>query len=108
MEGIVTRLEKMGDAIAPYAKARAERVYIENFLRSQKAILMQTAPEECVTIASKEAYAYSHPEYIKQLEGLKQAVEIEETDKWTLEHFKIQFEYWRTCQANDRFMRDRV
>ena len=100
------RIEKMGKAIKPYAKAKAERVYIENFLRSKKSILMQGCGEK--TIAAKEAYAYSHKDYIALLEGLKAAVEIEETAKWALEKFKIEFEHWRTTQANDRWQKDKI
>lgn len=108
MDNFEERIERMGAAIAPYAKARSERVYIENFLRSKKALLMQQAPDECTTVSAKEAYAYAHDEYIELLEGLKAAVEVEEKTRWALEKFKIEFEHWRTCQANDRWMKDRV
>jgi hypothetical protein len=102
-QDITVRLDKMYAAIKPYAKARAERIYIENFLRCKKAILMQEAPEEYTTIAAKEAYAYSHEDYISLVKSLKAAVEIEEKTRWALEHLKIQFEYWRTTQANERW-----
>jgi len=108
MDDIVTRLERMGAAIAPYSKAKADRVYIEKFLRSKIAMLIQDAPEDCTTVSAKEAYAYSHPEYLELLDGLREAVEVEETAKFTLEQFKIQFEMWRTEQANDRYLKDRI
>lgn len=105
-DNFLDRIEKMGKAIKPYAKARAERVYIENFLRSKKSLLMHDCDEK--TMAAKEAYAYSHDEYIELLNGLKNAVEIEEIARWALEKFKMEFEHWRTCNANDRWQKDRV
>jgi hypothetical protein len=107
-DNFLDRIERMGRAIRPYAKARAERVYVENFLRSKKALLMQQAPEDCTTIGAKEMFAYSHPEYISLLKSLKAAVEIEETTRWALEKFKIEFEAWRTENANQRWQRDKV
>lgn len=106
MDNFEQRIERMGASIAPYAKAKAERVYIENFLRSKKALLMA----ECngSTVSAREMCAYAHPDYIALLDGLKVAVEIEEKAKWALEKFKIEFEHWRTMQANERYMKDRV
>lgn len=108
MDDFLTRIEKMGRAIAPYAKSKADRTYIENYLRSKKAILMQSSPVDCQTVAAKESYAYSHPEYIDLINGLRSAVEIEEKAKWALEKFKIEFEHWRTIQANDRWQKNNV
>jgi hypothetical protein len=102
------RIDKLGKAIPVYAKAKADRTYIESFLHSKRAILMQSAPEEAKTISAKEAYAYAHTEYLLLLDGLKAAVEIEEKARWSLEKFKVEFEHWRTLQANDRWQKDRV
>jgi len=83
-----------------FAKAKAERVYIENFLRSKKSILMASA--KATTISGAEAEAYAHPDYIGLLDGLKQAVETEENIKWMLTAAQLKVEIWRTQQANDR------
>ena len=85
---------------AKYAKAKAERVYIENFLRSKKALLM--AQTDAKTVSEREAYAYSHHEYIELLEALKVAVEIEENLKWHLEAARLRIDVWRTEQASNR------
>lgn len=106
MDDFTERIEKMGKAIPKYAKAKAERVYIEQFRKSKKAILMRSSTEK--TAVQAEQYAYSHPEYIQLLIGLKAAVEYEEKCRWALERFKIEFEHWRTIQANDRWQKDRV
>ena len=106
MNDFLDRIEKMGKAIPGYAKAKAERVYIEQFRKSKKAILMGECTEK--TQSAREQYAYAHAEYIELLEGLRVAVEIEEKCRWALEKFKIEFEHWRTTQANDRWQKDKL
>lgn len=85
---------------AEFAKAKAERVYLENFLRSKKSILMATA--KASTISGSEAEAYAHPEYINVLEGLKEAVEAEEKLKWMLTAAQLKVEIWRSQEATNR------
>jgi hypothetical protein len=83
-----------------YAHAKGQRVYIENFLRSKKSLLM--AQSDAKTVADREAYAYGHPEYIELLAGLRAAVETEEGIKWKLTAAQATVEIWRTTSANDR------
>jgi hypothetical protein len=87
------------DNAPKYANAKAERVYIENYLKSKKAILMA---DEGGTLGAKEAYALSHPDYIALLGGLRQAVEEEEKLKYLIEGAKLRFEHWKTEQFNMR------
>ena len=87
-----------------FAKAKSERVYIENFLRSKKSILMAQVEGSNPT---KEAYAYAHPEYIELLEGLRTAVEAEETLKWKMTAAELVVEIWRSQEASNR-MQDRA
>ena len=68
-----------------YAKAKAERVYLEEFRKSKKALLMQEAFCAGVdTMAGQERDAYARSEYRELLEGLKAAIEVEEKLKWQL------------------------
>jgi hypothetical protein len=83
-----------------YAKAKAERVYLEEFRKSKKALLMKGSGESAV--AAQEREAYSHPEYQALLEGLKAAVENEETLRWGLVAAQARVEIWRTESANNR------
>lgn len=84
---------------AKYAEAESNVVYIENYLKSLKSELMA---EEAGTLGAKEAFAYSHPRYIQQLQGLKEAVAIKIEIKWLMEAAKLKFEYWKTQQFNNR------
>lgn len=89
--------------IAPrYAKAKAERVYMDEYRKSLKAILMKAS--DAKTSIAQETEAYAHPDYIKHLEGLQAAVEAEETLRWQLVATEAAVEVWRTQSANDRRM----
>lgn len=83
-----------------FAKARAERTYIEEYRKSLKAILMKRSMESAIGAQEREAYA--HPEYVQLLEGLREAIEIEEKLRWDLIGAQARVEIWRTQCANDR------
>jgi hypothetical protein len=85
---------------AVFAKAKAERTYIENYLRSAKSRLMMES--NASSIAAKEMEAYATDDYIKLLEGLKEAVEIEETLRWKLTAAQARIEIWRSQEATNR------
>lgn len=83
-----------------FAKAKAERVYLEEYRKSLKAILMKRSMETAVNAQEREAY--SHDDYVALLHGLKEAVEIEEKLRWDLIGAQARVEIWRTEQANNR------
>jgi hypothetical protein len=85
---------------ANFAKAKAERIYLEEWRKSKKALLMQQSREN--TSAGQERDAYAHPEYAALLEGLKAAVEIEETLKFKLIAAQARVEVWRSQEASNR------
>ncbi len=86
-----------------YAKAKAERMYLEEFRKTKKALLMKQAMEAGFESAvSQEREAYAHQEYQDLLVGLGAAIEIEETLKWQLTAAQMKSEIWRTESANER------
>ena len=58
-----------------FAKAKANRVYIEEFRKSKKAILIQLSGQKVISAQERDAYA--HDEYVELLDALREAVEIE-------------------------------
>ena len=88
------------DNAGKFAKAKAERIYIEEFRKSMKSILMKRSLEE--TIGAQEREAYAHAEYVQLLQGLKEAVEIEEKLRWELIAAQARVDIWRSEQANLR------
>jgi hypothetical protein len=83
-----------------FAKAKSERVYLEEYRKSLKAILMKRSMED--TIGGQEREAYAHDEYKQLLEGLKVAIEMEERLRWDLIAAQARVEVWRTEQASAR------
>ncbi len=88
-----------------YAKAKADRVYMEEYRKSLKAILMKRSLETAVNAQEREAY--SHDEYVALLEGLREAVETEERLRWEMVAAQARVEVWRSQEASNRAM-DRV
>jgi hypothetical protein len=85
---------------AKFAAAKAQRVYLEEFRKSKKALLM--AQSQAKSAVEREQYAYGHEDYLALLGGLKAAVEVEEHLKWHLEAARIRVEIWRTKEASNR------
>lgn len=85
---------------AKFAQAKANRVYLEEFRKSKKALLMQQSDEQ--TAVAQERDAYAHPEYLQVLDGLKNAVEVEEKLRWDLIAAQARVEVWRTEEATAR------
>ena len=83
-----------------FAQAKAQRVYLEEFRKSKKALLMQESGDKAANAQERDAYA--HTEYVALLEGLKSAVEVEEQLRWMLIAAQARIEIWRTEQANAR------
>lgn len=85
---------------AKFAQAKASRVYLEEYRKSLKALLMKRSMEGAIGAQEREAYA--HDEYIQLLKGLQVAVEEEEKLRWDLIAAQARVEIWRTEQANAR------
>lgn len=86
----------------PFAQAKANRIYCEEFRKSKKALLMAQSTAEAAN--AREQYAYSHDEYLQLLEALKQAVEVEESLRWQMVAAQARVEVWRSEEASARAM----
>ena len=65
---------------AAYGEAKAQRVYLEEFRKSKKALLMKDALQMGYEAANaQEREAYADPEYHTLLKGLAAAIAQEET-----------------------------
>ena len=82
-----------------FAKAKANRVYLEAYKSSLQAILGSRIDG---SQAAKDSFARSSVEYIEHLGALKAAVYLEERLKYELESITARFEAWRTIQATKR------
>ena len=83
-----------------FAKAKSERVYLEEYRKSLKALLMKRSMETAIGAQEREAYA--HTDYQAMLLGLRDAIEAEEKLRWDLIGAQARIEIWRTEQATAR------
>jgi hypothetical protein len=83
-----------------YAQAKADRVYMEEFRKSKKAMLMKASGVDAIGAQEREAYASA--EYVALLDALRAAVEREETLRWHLIAAQARFDAWRTQEASNR------
>jgi hypothetical protein len=91
--------EKSGE----YGEAKAQRIYLEEFRKSKKALLMKDALTLGFEAANaQEREAYADPEYQQLLKGLAAAIEREETLRWQIEAARLDIDIWRTRQASER------
>lgn len=85
-----------------YANAKADRIRLEEFRKSKKAILMQGSKETSAVAQERDAYA--HPEYLELLDGLRAAVEVEETLRWQMVAAQLRVNVWQSEEATSRFI----
>ena len=86
-----------------YGEAKAQRVYLEEFRKSKKALLMKDALTLGIEAANaQEREAYAHPSYQQLIRGLAEAIEKEETLKWEIEAARLDIEIWRSREATNR------
>lgn len=86
-----------------FAKAKAERTYLEEYRKSLKALLMQEAQVDGhQTAAAQEREAYADDRYQVLLQGLKAAVEAEEEVRWGLVAAQARIDVWRSQESSKR------
>jgi hypothetical protein len=83
-----------------YAFAKAHRMYVEEYRKSLKAILMKRSKETAVNAQEREAY--SHDEYREHLQAIFEAIEAEETFRWKMVAAQAEIEIWRSQEASNR------
>jgi hypothetical protein len=88
------------DTAPLYAKAKADRIFLDEYRRSRRAQLMSQAGTE--VLGKQETYAYAHADYVGILEGIREAVEKEENLRWMMTAAQARIEVWRTEQYSAR------
>ena len=86
-----------------YAKARAEKTYMEEYRKTLKAELCKDAlTQGFEAVNAQEREAYSHPTYKAHLEAIREAVEAEEYLRWMLVAAQARIDVWRSQEASNR------
>lgn len=100
---IFKALDFIRDTAPAYAKAKADRVYLEEYRKSLKAIVMKEAEAKYPSAASQEREAYSDDRYKELITGLAQAVQEEERLRWLIVAAQAKIEVWRTLESSRRY-----
>lgn len=82
------------------AQYKANRVYMEQFSKSLKALLMKKFMD--MPVSAQEREAYSHEDYQKHLKAYHTAIYNDEKFRFLKVHHEAKIEAWRTQQANLR------
>ena len=99
-EEVEKALDFMRDHAAIAAKARAERLYLEDYSKCLKALLMTERSLD--SLGAQERYALSHTEYIAHLNTLSLAVEADEKERLLLEAAKVKLDVWRSLSSREK------
>ena len=99
-EDIEKAVEYLKNNSEKAAKCKAERIYLEEYRKSLKALLMSKYPDMSVSAQEREAYA--HQDYQSHLKLMQQAIYEDERMKFFRASAEVKIEAWRTQQANIR------
>ena len=99
-EDVEKAIDYLRDNAENAAKARAERIYMDEFRKSLKALIMKEHID--ATVSAQEREAYADTRYQTHLEALRQAVYRDEKARFMRIAAEAKIEAWRTSSANQR------
>jgi hypothetical protein len=99
---IFRALDFLRDTAPAFAKAKAQRVYLESFLKAKRAILMKQVEATYPSAAAQEREAMAHPDYLDLLDALRIATEEEEKLGWMMKAAQAKCSVWQTLEATKR------
>ena len=92
-------IEYLRTSASPAAQARANRIYVEEYLKVVKAQIMK---EHDGPISGQEREALADPRYAAHLDAIREAVAIDEKNRFLRSAAEARIEAWRTQSSNER------
>lgn len=83
------------------AQARAERIYMEQWIKTVKATL-QDENASAPSMAASEMRALASPKYLAALQAYKQAIETDEYNRFMVTAAEAKIEAWRSQESTRR------
>lgn len=102
-DDIEKALDYLRDSSAKAARARAERIYLDEYCKPLKSLIMRENTSE--SLGAQEARAYADPRYKQHLEALRAASETCDYLIFMREAAFAKIEAWRTFRASERAAR---
>jgi hypothetical protein len=93
-------LDFIRDNSEALAEAKANVLYLTEYRKSLKALLMSQS--DAKTESGKEVYAYGHSDYIAHIKALSVAVQEAERLRWLMVAAEAKISVWQTIQATAR------
>ena len=107
-EQIERRMDALRNLITSHAKAKRDRVHLEQFRKVKIAVLMREAESSGFgSLGAQEREALANPEYIQLIEDLANATGTETETWWMLQLEQWKFDAWRTQMASERAEKSR-
>lgn len=101
-DDIEKAVDYLRDNSSKASKAKAERIYMEEYRKVVKAQIMREHDDK--PLGAQEAIAYADPRYKQHLEVMRDAIEKDEYHRWMLTAAEAKIEAWRTQSSNSRAM----
>ena len=99
-ESVELAVDYLRDNATKASKAKAERIYMEEYRKVVKAQVMREYDDK--PLGAQEAIAYADPRYKQHLEALRDAVEKDEYCRWMLTAAEAKISAWQSQNANAR------
>jgi len=99
-EDVQKSLDFLRDNAILAAQYKAERIYLEEYRKSLKALLMKNHID--LPVSAQEREAYASPVYIQHLESMKIAIQRDEKQRFLRVSAEAKIEAWRTMSSNIR------
>ena len=93
-------LDFIRDNSSKYAQAKADVVYVMEYRKSLKAILMSQSIAK--TQSEREAEAYANEDYLSHLHAIREAVAVAEQLRWLMVAAESKIEVWRSLESTAR------
>ncbi len=102
-EEVEKALDYLRDNAKSAAKAKAERLYLEDYLKVVKAKLM--GEHDNLSAVLQERHAMADDRYSAHLEVIREAIERDETHRFLRGAAEAKINAWQTMSANERGMK---
>ena len=99
-EDIEKAIDYLRDNAIQAAQSRANRIYMEEFRKSLKALIMSEHKD--LPVSAQEREAYCDQRYLKHLEAMKTAIAHDEQNRFMRVAAEAKIEAWRSFSANHR------
>jgi len=95
-------LDYLRDNAEEYGRCKANVIYLQEFRKSKKSLLMNQL--DLKTESAKESFAYAHEEYQDHLAAIRVAIEQYETMRWMMIAAQAKIDVWRSLESSARML----